>query len=265
MHLFLFPDKIQGHTTSLESKILNTQDTFASYYDRIRTEIEQTIEEIISGLMSEKQELFTEINSYQTSCESHFKECSAYKEELTSYLKKAEEFHLKWSNRLPRCDENGEVLAAFKEAYAYLIELARKKIQYESFIFDKKLEFRRQETPSKECHVGYLCHVLDKLPRFDQWTPIDLKKNLFFNHEKDQPVLQKSHFVVEEFESKNLFFCYVHTKPDLFNMSQIKMVVADSNGFYLRSVTKKTFNNEFRVYKYKVNNEVLKIRIYFLN
>jgi hypothetical protein len=236
----------------LERKILSTQETFANYYDRIRSEIETTLQERINALMLEKQRLFTEINSYQTACEKHFKDCDGYKQELHSFLKEAEEFRLKWANILPKSDENGDVLNAFKEAYAYMIELERKKIQYESFIFDKKLEFRRQESPIKECEVGRLCHIVDRLPPFDQWKEIDLKRNLFLHFENHQTDAKKSHLTVEEFESKRLLFCYVQKGPNMFDISKIKLVVTDENGFYMRSISEDTFANEFRLYKFKV-------------
>lgn len=245
-NLYITLDKVNKHSNSLNKDITNTEDKLRNYYDKIRSDIDHTIDLKISEIMDEKRVLFDEIAAYHHECLLNFRTCNVYKQSLLDYIEQINAFYDEWQNKQVGPDKNKEILKAYEDAYTHKIELERKKIQFESFIFNKKIEFH--ESPDHK--VGFLCDIFDHLPKFDQWNRIDLKQTLFLSITKE-PSIKKPFIIIEEFDSKNLFCCYVNTNPNMFGISKIKLVITDSNGHYLRSINEETYENEFKVYKFK--------------
>ena len=96
--------------------------------------------------------MFKEVDAYQRESEANFKACDAYKRQLAAFLEDAGQFADTWRNR--PVEEGEGVLEAFKKGYSLKTELERRKIHYESFIFNKKIEFHRD--CGGRLNVGYL-------------------------------------------------------------------------------------------------------------
>jgi len=239
--------QVEQHTRSFARSIAGSERRIGSHYDRIRQEISARVEDMVRQLEAEKDLLFKEVDAYQRESEANFKACDAYKRQLAAFLEDAGEFADTWRNRPVEAGEG--VLEAFKKGYSLKTELERRKIRYESFIFNKKIEFHRG--CGGRLNVGYLVRLFDRLPRFDEWRRIDLKERLFLSL-KNGDRIRQPYLVIEEFESGNLFYCYVYQNPDGFGITKIKLVVSDADGNYLRSLNEHTYASEFKVYKFRV-------------
>lgn len=241
-------NRVGKNSKSLSTDISNTEEKLKTYYNNIRLEIDEALEMLVRGLHYKKRKLFNEIYQAQVECEYNFDRCVQYKKELHSFLNTIDKFYAEWAEKQLSQENSKETLDAFKQAYLYKIELERKKIEYESFIFSKKIEFHKDNL--HELQIGKLSHVTDRILPFVQWKKIDLKSTLFLNAAREK--IKEPFMFIEEFSSKNLFCSYVYKNPNQFGISKIKLVVTDPNGRYLRSKNEETFSNEFKVYKFKV-------------
>lgn len=245
-------DRVGKNSKSLSNDIANTQLKLKTYYNNIRLEVDETLEMLVRGLHCRKRKLFNEIYQAQIECEYNFMRCVEYKMELHSFLKAVDTFYEEWAEKQLSDDHNKEILDAFKQAYLYKIELERKKVEYESFIFSKKIEFCKNE--KNELQIGSLMKIHDRILAFAQWKKIDLKATLFFKEKIKEPFM-----LIEEFTSKNLFCVYLYKNPNQFGVSKIKLAITDPNGRYLRSIKEETFSNEFKVYKFKVSLHLIEL------
>lgn len=243
-------DKMLKQSKSFRSNIENTEVQFVNYYNKIRNEIETCVENLLKDIQSEKNNLLSEIDMHQQECQTKFQNQVKYKNEIQNFLKEVDTF----SKELPlQTKDNKFKLELFKKAYFYKIEIERKKIEYESFIFNNKIQFCSSEPQTKRLqNIGYLCHISDRLPTFDHWLQIDLKRTLYLNNMRGENAIDSPRLIVEQFSrSLNLFVCFVSNNPNLFNVSKIKLVVTEPNGNYLRSINEETLHNQFNVYKFK--------------
>ncbi len=129
--------KIEQNTISLDKSISNSEQQILRYYDKIRQEINARVVSMIQEIESEKRQLFQVIDSNQKDCLKNYKDCELYRNDLVGFIKEADDFVNIWRHK----SAGESVLDAFKKGYLFKIELERKKVHYESFIFNKRLSF----------------------------------------------------------------------------------------------------------------------------
>ena len=241
----LFLSEINKSSASLIRNVDHTEDRLNSYFDKLRSEIELSVEKQINRLSESKAVLLNSVECHQKATLENLSVCEMYRRELDYYLENIRKYCDAWNVDLSK---NGDetIIKETRTAYSYKIELERQKIEFERFIFNKKLILFKEDM-ADENKIGYLSIVEDNLPVFEQWIKVDLNKTLYLSalDPIEQPIY------IEEFDSKKLLCCFISKIADQFGISKLKLIIMNENGKYLRSIKEKTYLNEFKIYKFK--------------
>jgi len=244
-----FLSEIDKSSSSLMRNVDHSEDRLKSYFDKIRSDIDLSVEKEIKRLTESKSALLNNVDCYQKETIDNLSVCETYRRELNSYLDTIRKYCEAWDVDLSK-NGNETILHQTRAAYSYKIELERRKIEFERFIFNKKLILFKEDV-ADENKIGYLSIVEDSLPVFEHWIKVDLNKTLYLSalDPIEQPIY------IEEFDSNKLLCCFISKIADQFGMSKLKLIIMNENGIYLRSIKEKTYLNEFKIYKFK--NQIL--------